>query len=198
MSRSFALPCRRAAAILALLLFAALAASCGALRFDGRPAAGYTYASGDPLRIALIDETGGNDWTPALQAATATYAAAASYLEFQSRPDDANIVMHVRRYDDEHPPQLKGYVFPIGAGGFATVYDSDGFACNYPPSTLPLSCSGEIAKATIYLNDIIPAGTDIETRRQRLILHEMGHALGLTRHSPELDVSDLAQRYGWQ
>jgi hypothetical protein len=197
LSRPSATPWRRAAAILALFALAAFATSCGALRFDRQPAAGYDYASAAPLRVAVIDETGGNDWTPALHAALDAYAAATPYLAFQSRPDGANIVVHVRRYDDQHPPELKGYVFPIGAGGFATVYDSDGLACNYPPSTLPLNCSGEIAEATIYLNDIIPDGVDIEARRQRLILHELGHAMGLTRHSPDLDITDLAERYGW-
>ena len=30
------------------------------------------------------------------------------------------------------------------------------------------------------------------------MLHELGHAFGLTRHSPDLDILDLAQRYGWK
>lgn len=188
----------RTLAYVAIIALAVLATSCGALSFLGLPAAGYEYGSEAPLRIAVIDETGGNDWTPALRASMATYAEATSYLQFQSTTNGANIVVHVRRYDDEHPPEIKGYVFPYGAGGFATVYDSNGLACNYPPSPLPLNCGGEIAQATIYLNDIIPAGPDIEARRQRLILHEMGHALGLTRHSPDLDIAGLAQRYGWR
>ena len=66
----------------------------------------------------------------------------------------------------------------------------------YSPS-VPVGCSGEIARAEIYLNDIIPPGADIEARRLRLILHELGHALGLTRHSPDMGIAQLAQRYGW-
>jgi hypothetical protein len=30
------------------------------------------------------------------------------------------------------------------------------------------------------------------------MLHELGHALGLTRHSPDLNIEQLAQRYGWK
>jgi hypothetical protein len=77
------------------------------------------------------------------------------------------------------------------------VYDAEGNACNFPPSPLPLNCSGRVARADIYLNDIIPAGADIEERRHRLVLHELGHAFGLTRHSPDLGIGQLAQRYGW-
>jgi hypothetical protein len=92
---------------------------------------------------------------------------------------------------------LQGYLFPAGAGGFAAVYDVNGAACNFPPSPLPPGCTGEIARVTIYLNDVIPPGSDIEARRLRLILHEMGHGMGLTRHSPDLGLRDLALRYGW-
>jgi hypothetical protein len=92
---------------------------------------------------------------------------------------------------------LKGYLFPAGAGGFAAVYDVNGVACNFPPSPVPVGCTGEIATADVYLNDIIPPGADIEARRERLVLHEIGHALGLTRHSPDLGIAQLAQRYGW-
>ena len=187
----------RALAFVAIVAVAVMATSCGALPFVQEPALGYAYGSDAPLHIAIIDETGGNDWTPALGVAMGTYANASPYLEFQQTTDGANIVVHVRRYDDEHPPEIKGYIFPFGAGGFATVYDENGLACNYPPSPLPLNCSGEIAEATIYLNDIIPQGPDIEARRERLILHEMGHAMGLTRHAPDLDIDELAQRYGW-
>lgn len=180
-----------------VLAVGVFAAACGALPFEQQPAAGYVYASDAPLRVAVIDETGGTDWSPAVRAGMATYAAATPYLRFQSQAAGANITVHVRRYDDEHPPELKGYVFPFAAGGFATVYDEAGLACNYPPSPLPLNCSGQIADATIYLNDIIPDGPDIEARRERLVLHELGHAMGLTRHSPDLDIPELAQRYGW-
>ena len=92
---------------------------------------------------------------------------------------------------------MQGYNFPPGAGGFATVYDAAGLACNFPPSPLPLNCSGEIARSDIYLNDIIPAGPEVEARRGRLIVHEMGHAMGLTRHNPDLGIDQLASRYGW-
>jgi hypothetical protein len=188
----------RLAALAVLPALAAASAACGALPFEQQPAAGYAYGSDAPLRVAIIDETGGNDWSPAVKAGIATYSDATPYLRFQAQPAGANIVVHVRRYDDGHPPEIKGYVFPFGAGGFATVYDEAGLACNYPPSPLPLNCSGEIADATIYLNDIIPDGPDIEARRERLVLHELGHAMGLTRHSPDLDIAELAQRYGWE
>jgi hypothetical protein len=98
---------------------------------------------------------------------------------------------------DADPPELQGYRFQPGVGGFAAVYDADGKACNFPPSPLPVNCSGEIARADIYLNDAIPEGPDIDARRLRLVLHELGHAMGLTRHSPALGIEMLAARYGW-
>jgi hypothetical protein len=165
--------------------------------FTARPAAGYVYGSDAPLRIAIIDETAGNDWSPAIEASAQTYAGASGYLQFQRNIDGANIVLTFRRYSDTQPPELQGYSFPPGAGGFATVYDTDGLACNFPPSPLPMNCSGEIARSDIYLNDIIPGGADIERRRERLIVHEMGHAMGLTRHNPDLGIDELTSRYGW-
>ncbi len=189
---------RRIVALAAIVVFAASTAACsGVISFDQRPATGYVFGSHAPLRVAILDETGGNDWSPAVQTSVQMYADATPMLAFQTAVADANIVVEVRRYDDEHPPEIKGYVFPIGAGGFATVYDDQGLACNFPPSTLPLNCDGEIATAIIYLNDIIPQGTDIEARRERLIIHELGHAMGLIRHAPTLDIPQLAARYGW-
>ena len=43
----------------------------------------------------------------------------------------------------------------------------------------------------------IPPGAELEERRLRLLMHELGHALGLTRHSPAIDVAALTARYGW-
>jgi hypothetical protein len=60
-----------------------------------------------------------------------------------------------------------------------------------------VNCDGEIATVDVYLNDIIPPGPEIEARRERLMLHEMGHGLGLVRHSPSLGIAQLAARYGW-
>jgi hypothetical protein len=182
-----------AVASLALTL---TAAACGVLPYVERPAAGYAYGSGEPLRVAVVDETGGDDWAPAIARTQARYQGATPYLAFQST-GDPNIIVTVRRYSDVAPPSLEGYAFQPGVGGFAAVYDAAGRACNFPPSPLPLNCSGEIARAEIYVNDIIPAGADIEERRERLVLHELGHALGLTRHSPDLGIGQLAQRYGW-
>ena len=188
----------RLAALGLLALGAALATACtGLIAFGDRPAAAYLYGSGAPLRVAVIDSTGGGDWSPAIDATIARYGAAVPELAFQRSPDGANIVITVRRYDDSQPPQLAGYVFPAGAGGFAAVYDADGTACNYPPSPVPEHCTGEIADVDIYLNDIIPAGADIENRRQRLLLHELGHAFGLTRHTPDFAEAELAARFGW-
>jgi len=177
-------------------------AGCGVLLFDERPASGCTYGSNVVLRVAVIDETGVSDWTPALLRGIAAYEEAASpHLWFDVTEgidaSSAHIVVRVRRYRDGAPPALNGYTFPRAVGGFAAVYDADGVACNYPPSPLPRKCSGEIATVYIYLNDIIPPGDDIEARRDRLIRHELGHALGLTRHSPDLAIGDLAARYGW-
>lgn len=186
----------RVSALLALALLALFATACGAIPFGERPASGYEYASGQPLRIAIIDEAG-SPWTSALQQALQKYSSATPYLRFQPEVSQANIIITVKRYNDRTPPRLDGYDFPQGAGGFATVYDRDGAACNYPPSPLPLNCTGEIATAQIWLNDDIPTGSDIEARRVRLILHELGHAMGLTRHSPDLDVGQLGSRYGW-
>ncbi len=189
---------RKVCALLLLAIIAAVAMACGVIPFTARPALNYTYGSNAPLRIAIIDDTGGTDWSPAIDAAVGAYGAATPRLAFQRNVDGANIVMTFHRYLDAQPPELQGYSFPPGAGGFATVYDPQGVACNFPPSPLPMNCSGEIARADIYLNDIIPNGPDIERRRERLILHETGHALGLARHAPDLDLAQLASRYGWE
>lgn len=197
MSRFGTFGVARAAALGIFVSFSAVLAGCGAIPYSGDPAQDYVYQSGAPLRVAVIDQTGGNDWTPALDTSIARYGEGSSMLRFQRETNAANIVITVRRYSDAAPPALTGYRFEPGVGGFATVYDGEGAACNFPPANVPVGCSGEIARAEIYLNDIIPAGADIEARRQRLILHEMGHALGLTRHSPDLGMTQLAQRYGW-
>ena len=186
----------RALGLLMSCLFAAVAISCGALGFTGDPAASYTRASGAPLRVAIIDEAGG-DWSPALAGALAQYESLTPMIAFQRDAAGANIVVTVRAYNDGAPPALEGYTFQPGMGGFAAVYDVAGLACNYPPSPLPQNCSGEIARASIYLNDGIPAGADISDRRHRLLMHELGHALGLTRHSADPGVDQLAERYGW-
>lgn len=198
MPRSNLLRRGRAARLLGFVLLGALIAGCGTLPFTERPAAGYTHGSGAQLRVAIVDQTGGGAaWTPSIARGVATYAGATPQLHFQGDVASAHIVLTFRRYTDADPPALEGYVFPPGAGGFAAVYDVNRTACNYPPTPLPMGCTGEIAHADIYLNDAIPPGSDIEARRLRLILHEMGHALGLTRHSPDLGLADLAVRYGW-
>lgn len=187
----------RAAALALLASLALLSGGCGFISFGTHPASGYGYASGQTLHIAVIDDTGGSEWTSAIQTAMADYAGATAYIDFVQDPAAANIVISVNRYGDSNPPQIRGYLFPFGAGGFTTVYDDAGAACNFPPSPLPENCDGQIAAANIYLNDAIPDGWDIEARRVRLVRHEMGHALGLERHSPDLDIGHLAQRYGW-
>ncbi|HZP56546.1 MAG TPA: hypothetical protein VFC53_03215 [Dehalococcoidia bacterium] len=188
----------KASILLVLGIFALICSGClVVIPYASQPAAGYVAGSGQPLRVAVLDETWGDDWRPALERSVAAYAEAMPWLQFQSDPAGANIVIRVFRYRDEAPPALPGYVFQPGVGGFAAVYDTQGAACNFPPAPAPVNCSGEIATAAVYLNDIIPPGPDIEARRDRLIRHELGHALGLTRHSPDLDVADLARRYGW-
>jgi len=187
----------KAAALGIFISLSAAFGACGSIPYTGDPASGYVYHSGEPLRVAVLDQTGGNDWSPALGTAMAIYGDATPFLRFQRDAAGANIVLTVRRYHDAQPPTLVGYRFQPGVGGFAAVYDADGVACNFPPAEVPVGCNGEIARADIYLNDIIPAGSDIEQRRVRLILHEMGHSFGLTRHSPDLGIAQLAQRYGW-
>jgi hypothetical protein len=185
-------------AVLAFVLLAVVGSGCvTAIPFRERPAANYVYQSGAPLRVAIIDETGDGTWTPSLSAAKAAFEEAAPLLELDAAPADANIVVAVRRYTDAAPPALEGYRFEYGIGGFAVVYDGAGRACNFPPSPLPVNCDGEITRAAIYLNDGLPPGADLEHRRERLVRHELGHALGLTRHSPDVDVAGLAARYGW-
>ncbi len=188
---------RRRFAILVALAGAALFTGCVAIiPFSQQPAAGYTYGSAAPLRVAVIDDASG-DWSQAIDVALQTYGDATPYLQFQSTTEGANIVVDIRDYRDSDPPVVPGYLYPWGVGGFAAVYDVDGAACNYPPAAVPVNCNGDIARAEVYLNDAIPPGSDIETRRERLVLHELGHALGLTRHSPDLDIAELAARYGW-
>lgn len=183
---------------LAALAFGAIATGCVvSIPFEERPAAGYEHASSGPLRVALIDRTGGSDWVTAIALARRGYAEAAPRLAFQDGSEGAHIVIRVYRYDDAYPPAIPGYTFQPGVGGFAAVYDAAGIACNFPPSTLPVGCDGEIARGEIYLNDAIPDGPDIERRRLRLVLHELGHSLGLTRHSPDLAIDELSRRYGW-
>jgi len=182
------------AAVAPLLLFTA---ACGSIGFDDQPAHGYEWGSGEPLRIAVVNEAPAQ-WSPALETAMQVYRdGTGGRVQFQSQIQGAHIVITVKEYSDSSPPQLRGYDFPRGAGGFATVYDAQGIACNYPPSTLPLTCSGEITTAQVWLNSAIPSGSDIEARRIRLIIHELGHSMGLTRHAPTIDASALGQRYGW-
>ena len=184
---------------LAAVIFCALAmaAGCGAIPFDERPAGGYTYGSQAPLVIAVVDETGSGDWSAAVEGGMAAYADAVPHLRFQSDPAGANIVITVRGYVDAQPPELQGYRFQPGVAAFVAVYDVDGKACNFPPSSLPVNCNGEIARGDVYLNDAIVIDPEIEARRLRLVLHEFGHAMGLTRHSASLGVSELEARYGW-
>jgi hypothetical protein len=187
----------RAPVLTAIAALGLLTSGCGAIPFLERPARGYPYGSQEPLRVALLDATGSEAWAEVIAEAAGTYAKAAPRLRFVREPETAHIVMTVRTYSDDAPPQLDGYLFPANAGGFAAIYDADGVACNYPPSALPLTCSGEIARADLYVNVALPPGADLPARQLRLLLHEMGHGLGLTRHSPDLDVAALARRYGW-
>jgi hypothetical protein len=182
---------------LILLVSATIVAGCGAIPFTMEPAAGYAYGSGEQLRIAIVDETGDSAWSAAVSTGARTYAEASPHLRFDAAPPDAHIVITVRRYTDAAPPRLEGYRFQPGVAAFVAVYDAEGRACNFPPSPLPLNCNGEIARGDVYLNDAIEDGPDIEERRLRLVLHEFGHALGLTRHSSALGIDQLDARYGW-
>jgi hypothetical protein len=181
------------------MIVAASAASfaCGAIPFTDRPAARYVYGSGDPLIIAVTDATGDRVWAGAIDEAESRYAEAAPQLHFQDVAAGANIVLTVRTYVDSNPPELPGYTFQPGVAAFVAVYDAEGEACNFPPSPLPLNCSGEIARGDVYINAVMRPGDDIEERRVRLLLHEFGHAMGLTRHSASLEEDVLAERYGW-
>jgi hypothetical protein len=187
---------RRLLAALALGFVSFAGAACGAIPFEAQPAAGYTHGSGAPLRVALVDAAGGA-WSGAIAAGAERYGEAAPLLDLRASPAEANIIIIFHAYSDAVPPALRGYLFQPGVGGFAAVYDVNGEACNYPPARVPVNCNGAIARAEIYLNDDIRAGSDIEARRLRLVLHELGHAFGLTRHSAELDLATLARRYGW-
>jgi hypothetical protein len=187
---------RRAIAALVVVAASAASLACGALPFTDRPASGYMYGSGAPLTIAVIDATGDAVWTPAITEAERRYAEAAPALRFQDSIAGANIVITVRTYQDSAPPELPGYTFQPGVAAFVGVYDAEGTACNFPPSPLPMNCSGEIARGDVYINVTRP-GDDIDERRVRLLLHEFGHAMGLTRHSSALGEDMLAQRYGW-
>lgn len=187
---------RRALGLVMSCLVAFAGFACGALPFTTAPAASYTYGSQAPLRVAVADEAG-SDWSASIDAAVGRYGAATSMLDFTSAAETANIVITIRSYTDDAPPTLPGYTFQPGVGGFAAVYDVDGRACNYPPSPLPLGCTGQIARADIYVSNALPQGADLAARRERLLVHELGHALGLTRHSPDLGIGQLEQRYGW-
>jgi hypothetical protein len=190
-------PLRRAYAALSLVSLVVASYGCGAIPFTERPASGYVYGSQAQLRVAIIDETGSAAWGEAINRGARTYAEASPHLNFDAQPPQANIVITVRRYTDATPPVLVGYRFEPGVAAFVAVYDAEGRACNFPPSPLPLNCSGEIARGDVYLNDSILPGDDIAERRLRLVLHEFGHAMGLTRHSSSLSVDYLEARYGW-
>src|SRR6478672_10423068 len=128
--------------LLLSLVATGVAACSGGLPFREQPAVGYAYGSAQPLRIAIIDETAAPQWANALSVDLDAYATATPYLQFQADEAGANIVVRVRHYSDANPPQLEGYTFQPGVGGFTTVYDGDGKACNFPPSPLPTNCSG--------------------------------------------------------
>ena len=180
-----------------MLLATAVGAGCTtAIPFDDQPAQDYVYGSAEPLRVSFLDQTGDAAWAPSIAAAQQLFAASSPLLQFGADPAP-NIAIVVYRYSDASPPVLEGYRFQPGVAGFAAVYDGEGRACNFPPSPLPLNCDGAIARAEIYLNDAIPQGADLEGRRLRLVMHELGHALGLTRHAATVDADALAARYGW-
>jgi hypothetical protein len=187
----------RIAAASVLVILSAISIGCGALPFGERPAAGYVWGSGTPLVISVADATGDRAWGPAIDEAEARYTAAAPTLRFQDATAGAHIVITVRTYRDASPPELTGYTFQPGVVAFAAVYDTEGNACNFPPSPLPMGCSGELARADVYVQAQLRPGDDIDERRVRLLLHEFGHAMGLTRHSSSLEEGQLAQRYGW-
>ncbi len=147
--------------------------------------------------VSVTDATGDPAWRASIETAESRYTEAAPALRFQDSADGANIVITVRTYRDASPPKLTGYTFQAGVAAFVAVYDADGEACKFPPSPLPLNCNGEIARGDVYVNAAMRPGDDIEERRVRLILHEFGHAMGLTRHSWSLNEDQLAQRYGW-
>jgi predicted Zn-dependent protease len=188
---------RRTLAAIVLIAASAGSLACGALPFTDRPAAGYAYGSGQPLVVAVTDATGDPVWRTAIEAAESRYTQAAPPLQFQDSAAGANIVVTVRTYRDTSPPELRGYTFQPGVAAFVAVYDANGKACNFPPSPLPLNCNGEIARGDVYVNAAMRPGDDIEERRVRLLLHEFGHAMGLTRHSSSLNEDQLAARYGW-
>lgn len=179
-----------------LAVIALVSSACGFIGYAARPAAGYETGSETPLRIAVSDETADGRWSTAIDGAITSWSDATPRLAFQRDVEGANIVMRFYDYSDDAPPVVAGYVFPPGAGAFAAVRDARGVACNFPPSPLPESCDGEIAGADIYFNAAAAGATPDD--RSALARHEIGHALGLTRHSADIDAASLYARYGWR
>lgn len=188
---------RGAIAALCVLAIAAASFACGVIPFDEQPASGYVYGSGAPLTISVADATGDPVWAPAIDDAESRYTTAVPSLHFENGAAPANIAITVRTYLDSSPPTLQGYIFQPGVAAFVAVYDTEGKACNFPPSPLPVRCNGAIARGDVYINAAMRPGDDIGERRVLLLLHEFGHALGLTRHASSLNELELAQRYGW-
>jgi hypothetical protein len=137
---------------------------------------GYAYGSGESLHVAVIDETQGA-WLPAIMEAARIYGAAARLLQFQWTTP-AHITVMTHRYVREGAlPSFPG-----------SAILRDAWAVTHR-----MHYAGEIQGCDVYLNDAAPPSNRVD-----LLLHELGHALGLERHSADLGIAQLARRYGWR
>ncbi len=139
----------------------------------------YVHGSGHGARNGLLEEAvarAARDWTAPLGPAAVRFARVAE-------PTEAEVVV---RWSDTPPPVDTGACEPVVTGRAATTF------CPTPDyATLerfPLLPPHEAEESLVRMVVTILADEAIGPRRVRqLVAHELGHVLGIGRHSPDPD-----------